>query len=159
MKSDVNNNAKFHQALRAYSSKYSPFLKQCMLKAGFVSGEVEECNNDYQMFSIIAVRIELRRLTKLVEAYSSTVEVPIDNLDTMIPLSIEEEPKMKKAICNFYIDSASFIVTCMQEGRFEPEETDECDDMYLKFLSLALRQEISRLLQLKHNLLKKCLDQ
>ena len=152
LKSDANyTNVKFSEALSAYSSKYSPFLKTCMLKAGFIVEEVEECNSNYQIFATIAARIELRRLNKLDVAYKSNVTVPIDKIGTSIPESIEEEPKMKKSICNFHIESASFIVTCMQAGRFESEETDECDAMYLRFMSYALQQEIDRLVRLKRS--------
>ena len=150
LKSDSNySNSKFDRGLSAYALNYSSFLKECMLKAGFISEEVEECHRIYQIFATLAVRIELRRLSKLVEAYKSNADVPVDRLDVDIPDSIEEESKMKKAILNFHIDSASFLVKCMQEGKFESEETDECDAMYLGFMSYALQQEIERLLRLK----------
>ena len=144
----MQNSDKFRKGLNAYSLDYSQFLKSCMLKADFVTEDVYECHEAYKNFATLALRIELRRLNRLVDAYKSSVEVPSDGSDLALPKFVEEEGRMKKAIFNFHIEAASFVVTCMQKGGFEPEETDECDAMHLKFMSLVLESEISRLKQL-----------
>lgn len=147
--SENDDTIKFRKGLSAYSSDYSPFLQSCMLKADFVPEDVDECHDAYQNFATLALRIELRRLNRLADAYKSRVEVPSDGSDLVLTQYVEEEPKMKKAMCNFHIEAASFIVTCMQKGGFEPVETDECDTMHLKFLSHVLKSEIDRLAHLQ----------
>lgn len=78
---------------------------------------------------------------------------PIDEIESSGPnLMDDDDQKFQRALDSFQADIAALIKRSMLRAGFCREETEECDDAYLKFIERALEGESRRLRRIRSRL-------
>merc|ERR1712194_788667 len=65
---------------------------------------------------------------------------------------LPDEPKMRKAVDFYRVESTTLMKSSMIKAGFSPEQTEECDKNYLGFVARKLDHEIRRVKRLTNEM-------